>query len=268
MQATTIKGKYITIFELNEYFSDVTRMVLEYYDIEKYSDSVVILGLYIFKTMGEIRAMYPDKRIVIFQLESLVSGNWHGDNCHYLVHRVRLADEVWEYDLQNSQILSSFGVNNTVIPFRYTESLDVCLDKSACDIDVLFYGFLNQRRINILHPVQSALYGKSSIVTAFGISGYDLDTFISRSKIILNMHAFDGQVQEQVRIIRPVCNGKMVLSEDSKNNYFGESIVEFDSVPSLIDKIKYYLEGNRYRHFGYEAKRKFRENSRHYSRES
>jgi len=74
-------------------------------------------------------------------------------------------------------------------------------------------------------------FKKLSIMCLTGIDDSRLDEFISRSKIILNLQPYkleDGEDrQSQVRIYYPLINGKCVVSEKSKRNYFGNSILEF-----------------------------------------
>lgn len=250
----TVQAQYITVCEYNVFFSDVTTFLKSHYDVPSYSNTVFILGLYMFKPVSELRRIYPGKRIVIFQLESLTSQNHQLMSTKSILDNIRGADEVWEYDPANSVILNNAGITNKLVPFTYTSALDVGLDKRECDIDLLFYGFLNRRRLNILQPMQTRLYGRRSFVFVFGVHGEELDDYIGRSKIILNMHAFDDQAQEQVRMLRPVCNGKMVLSEHSKHNLFGDAIVEFNSIDSLVQKIDYYLTESRYKYFGIDAR--------------
>lgn len=253
-----ISGEFIVVYEFNKYFSDVTEFVFSHYDRPEYKDSAVVLGVYQFKSLAEIRSVLPRKKIIVFQLESLTSCNHLTPDNKAIIHNIRTADEVWEYDPANSQILTDAGIPNKLIPFRYTESLDVELDKSECNIDLLFYGFLNHRRVNILAPMQARFYNRRSFVFVYGITGEELDKYIARSKIILNMHAFDDQAQEQVRMLRPVCNGKMVISEHSKHNMYGDAIIEFDSIDSLVSSVDFYLQNDRYKSFGANAREVFK----------
>lgn len=249
-------GKFIQIREYNKFFRDVTLFLLDNFDIEKHNNSVIILGEYIFKDMQTIRLENPGKKIIIYQLEQLIERSWH--NNHGIINNLKKADEVWEYDLQNSHILDSLNIKNTFIPLRYSKSLDLKLNDESKDIDVLFYGFLNHRRLNILEPLQSKNYNGISIVYVYGLYLDKLDEYIKRSKIILNMHAFDNGIQEQVRMLRPICNGKMVISEKSPNNYFGDCIKEFDSIDGLNNLIHYYLDDDKYLEFGSTAYKKFK----------
>lgn len=254
----TVTGKYVTINEHNVFFADITTFLINNFDTELFADAVIVLGSYLFRSIDELRRLHPGKRIIVFQLESMTSRNHQSPSHQFVIDRVRDADEVWEYDPANSAILAAAGIKNRVVPFTYTQALDVGLDKYECDVDLLFYGILNHRRVNILEPMQAQLYGRRSFLFAFGLCGDALDSYIRRSKIILNMHAFDNQAQEQVRILRPVCNGKMVLSEHSGYNHYGNSIVEFNSIESLVQKIDYYLDENRYKAFGANAREEFK----------
>lgn len=258
MGMKTVQGKYVTICEHNVFFADVTTFLLSRYDTPEYADAVVVLGTYLFKPVAQLRQMFPAKRVIVFQLESLTSYNHQTTSNQFILDNIRGADEVWEYDLGNSAVLTRAGITNRIVPFAYTEALDVGLDRGECDIDLLFYGFLNHRRVNILAPMQTKIYGRRSFVFAFGVHGEDLDHYIARSKIILNMHAFDDQAQEQVRMLRPICNGKMVLSEHSKHNFYGDAIVEFNSIDSLVRNLDFYLEADRYKSFGASAREIFK----------
>jgi hypothetical protein len=251
-----INGQHVTIDELNVFFGDVTLFLLEHYDTAEYADAVIVLGTYLRVTMRDLRQKHPGKRIIIFQLESLISQNW--SNNQTILTNIVGADEVWEYDPLNSEVLTAAGIRNKVVPFRYTKALDVGLDARECDIDLLFYGFLNARRTVILQPMQARLYGRRSFVFVFGVHGPELDDYIARSKIILNLHAFDGQAQEKVRMLRPVCNGKMVLSETSKADYYKDAICEFPSIDGLVVLLDHYLEHDRYKAFGAAAREKFK----------
>jgi O-methyltransferase/8-demethyl-8-(2,3-dimethoxy-alpha-L-rhamnosyl)tetracenomycin-C 4'-O-methyltransferase len=78
------------------------------------------------------------------------------------------------------------------------------------DIDVLFYGSLNQRRNVILR----ALYAAGlKLHVSFGVYGLERDALISRAKVVLNMHAYETEIFEVVRVSYLLANGKAVVSE-------------------------------------------------------
>ena len=225
-----ISGKYIQINEFNLYLADITEMLLEHFDTLENDNSVIILGTYVRRglNVAYFRELYPGKKIIIYQLEAMMDNDlpWHAPNIVF--NNIRGADEIWDYDLLNIKYLSWKNIKvDKFVPIRATRAIDRNWEETEEDIDVLFYGFLNERRADILNKLQQRLYGNVSIVTLSNVGLLQLDHFIRRSKIILNLHAFEPyNRQEQVRMLYPVMNGKYVLSEPSQANYFGESICE------------------------------------------
>ena len=51
--------------------------------------------------------------------------------------------------------------------------------------------------------------------------------YIFKSKIVINLHYYDSCLQEQVRIFELLINNKVVISEKSLRNYFGNLVPEF-----------------------------------------
>ena len=71
--------------------------------------------------------------------------------------------------------------------------------------------------------------------------GSDLfNNYISQAKIVLNLHYYDCNIQEQARIFEALNNNKIVVSEKSLTNYYGDLIYEFDNdidMYNIIDNI-------------------------------
>jgi len=80
------------------------------------------------------------------------------------------------------------------------------------EIDVLFYGSVNERRRKILAALQDA---GLKVHAAFGIYGRDRDLLIAHSKIVLNLHAHETKAFEIVRVSYLLANAKAVVSEES-----------------------------------------------------
>lgn len=80
------------------------------------------------------------------------------------------------------------------------------------EIDVLFYGSVNERRRKILADLVAA---GLKVHVAFGIYGRDRDLLIAHSKIVLNLHAYDTKAFEIVRVSYLLANAKAVVSEES-----------------------------------------------------
>jgi hypothetical protein len=80
------------------------------------------------------------------------------------------------------------------------------------EIDVLFYGSVNERRRKILAGLQEA---GLKVHAVFGVYGRDRDLLIACSKIVLNLHAHETKAFEIVRVSYLLANAKAVVSEES-----------------------------------------------------
>ena len=190
-----------------------------------YADAVIVLG---YQHCGDIESFknkYPNKKIIAYQLEQLHHNSpWANTKGIVFLYG---CDEVWDYDKSNVEILKSRGINAKFQPVLHTPSLKKIepATNEICDIDAIFYGYCNPRRMQILSIVMEKLnYLKFIVINQ--VWGDELDTYIKRSKVIINIHAYDGAPQEQVRMLYPIINGRCVLSEPSPINYLGDSILE------------------------------------------
>lgn len=78
------------------------------------------------------------------------------------------------------------------------------------DVDVLFYGIVNERRKKIL----DALAAAGLVVRALpGVYGAERDAWIARSKVVLNVHYYDDKIHEIVRTSHLLANRKAIVSE-------------------------------------------------------
>ena len=258
----TVTGKYLTIEQLNIFFSDIATMLLEYFDTEYMKDTVIVLGSYIKFSAPELKKMYPGKKLIIYQLEQLIKipgDTWH--NTDRTIKNLIGADEIWDYDQLNIKFLEIYHniCVDRYIPMRYTKSLDKGMEYSGKeDIDLLFYGQLFGRRLRIVQKLEQSIYDKVKFVTLFGIQGEQLDEYIGRSKVVLNLHAFEPyHRQEQSRIFYLLINGKCVLSEESQLNNYGNMITECTE-NNMVEKLEYLLTAGNYMELGRKAREKFK----------
>lgn len=78
------------------------------------------------------------------------------------------------------------------------------------DIDVLFYGAINERRKNIL---EGLIARGLRIEFLSGVYREECDRLIARAKVVLNMHYYDASVFEIVRVSYLLSNEKAVAAE-------------------------------------------------------
>jgi hypothetical protein len=254
-----VKGRYIEIEELNVFFAHVRTMLLSHYDTEEYAGITFILGTYSYDDMATIRARHPGRKIIVIQLESIIDGTSWQNPDRTVPHMIG-ADEIWDYDANNVKALWDwYKVKvDRVIKFEYTKELDKKLYEGPEDIDVLFYGMLSPRRSKVMFDLHKSLYGMARIACIWGFIDHQLDDYIRRAKILLNLHAFEGygNRQEITRMFYAVINGKCVLSEPSEINHLEGMIVECREV-GLMSTIRTLLDNDFYREFGLSARGTF-----------
>ena len=254
-----ITGKFIKIHELNKFFSHVTSMMLEHFDNHKYENTTFLLGTYILESVIDIKKLFPGRRIIAYQLEQLMAGsNWH--SVKKTMSNLVGADEIWDFDFLNSAFLAENGIKvDRLVPILHTRSLQNIEFKEDPFFDVLFYGYMNERRFKIFHDLQKCLYGKIKLNWIYG--SCDIDKYIQDSKVILNLHAFEPyNRQEQVRMFYPIINYKTVISEASQLNNLSGSIIE-STLEDLASSIKCVCLSDIWREFGKQAEINFRLNT-------
>ncbi|OED37948.1 hypothetical protein AB833_21990 [Chromatiales bacterium (ex Bugula neritina AB1)] len=120
--------------------------------------------------------------------------------------------DIWDYSQANIAALAQRGISAKVshVPVGYSPTLTRIPKAKTQDIDVLFYGSLNERRKKIIDAlIDSGL----AVKTLFDVYGSERDEYISRSKIVLNLHYYDSNVFEQVRVSYLLANAKAVVAE-------------------------------------------------------
>jgi hypothetical protein len=78
------------------------------------------------------------------------------------------------------------------------------------DIDVLFYGSVNERRARVIVELRNRGLNAQAV---FGVYGAPRDSLIARAKVVLNLHYYDTSIFEIVRVSYLLANRKAVVSE-------------------------------------------------------
>lgn len=179
---------------------------------EQITGRAVILGANLIPSFN---LHVPDDAI-LFNLEQ-ASSAWFTDAYTNLLRR----HEVWDYSTQNIELLRQKGVTAKFCPIGY----EPCLTRIAPreeDYDVLFYGSVFGRRTEILRRFQEA---GVVVNVLFGCYGSERDAWIARSKIILNLHAYENAPLERVRLSYLWANKKFIISEQSIDQGLGQDAV-------------------------------------------
>jgi hypothetical protein len=144
---------------------------------------------------------------ILYQTEVLDSP-WMNHGYLNLLRKHRVLD----YDEKNVEWLKANGVDATHCPIGYHRSMTRLTMKPEAerDIDVLFYGSFTPRRVPILESIQATGLTWRWI----GHDEWDkTDDAITRSKIVLNIHAYENSPFEIFRVSYLLANGVFVLSE-------------------------------------------------------
>ena len=127
--------------------------------------------------------------------------------------------EVWDYSIRNIEKLEEIGVNKVKL-FKIGFQKELArLDRSKKkDVDVLFYGSINERRKDILEK----LVAKGlTVKTLFGVYGRERDEWVERSKLVLNHHFYNSQIFEIVRVFYLLTNSVAVVGEVNESTSIG-----------------------------------------------
>ena len=214
---------------LSYHWNDISQMVNENYAHEYEPNDLLLMAVHHHHSIEKIKSENPGHgKVIIYQLEPLNKSHWWSED--HIIPRLKDADEVWDYDLDNIRKLKSHGIDAKFKPFLYTEGLKRIENSPEPDIDILFYGTLSDYRYKFLHNINH--YGNlGTTVWAFALTEEILDEFIGRSKIIIDLQLNDKEkfIQKQTRLYYALINNKCVLSEKSSRNYYGDLILEADN---------------------------------------
>lgn len=155
---------------------------------------------------------------------------------------------LWDYSERNREALASeHGISHAMLlPVGHSPGLERIAPSGRDDVDVLFYGSPNDRRIAVLEAL--ARFGVK-VHPLFAVYGAERDAWIARSKIVLNMHYYDAQVFEQVRVSYLLANARFVVSEsgDADAEREWQDGLAFAPYTQLVDTCLGYLERDRAR---------------------
>ena len=144
--------------------------------------------------------------LIIFNTEQLAENSvWTKEDYKKLL-AIRF---VWDYSDSNLKFIPH--QNKSLISFYDDDSLRRIKNCDEKEWDLCFYGSLNERRNKLIFDLESK---GLKVKTIFGVYGPERDHIISRSKAVLNLHFYDSQVLQQIRLFYPLINDVAVISEN------------------------------------------------------
>lgn len=145
------------------------------------------------------------KSTVIFNTEQLPENSTWINQAY---KDMLLKHYVWDYSSANLALIEH--ANKALIEFYYEKKL-LRIPANHKNIDLLFYGSLNDRRIKILKVLEQ----KGLLIkVATNMYGKERDALLSQSLAVLNLHYYDSQIFQQIRCFYPLINKIPVISEN------------------------------------------------------
>jgi hypothetical protein len=143
---------------------------------------------------------------------------------------------VWDYSARNVDRWAELGVPRPrCVPIGTVPEM-TRIPSRAEEIDVLFYGSINERRKTIIDALRARGVRAEAV---FGVYGAERDHLISVSRLILNLHYYDARVFEIVRVSYLLANRRAVVSErgaDPDEEAELEPGVAFAPYGELVDR--------------------------------
>ena len=168
----------------------------------------IVLGAHLLAPGTELPA-----GSIVLNLEQAGAGNPNfTDSYRALLKRHAVLD----YSARNARALRRDGVETVrILPIGYAPTLARVTHRAQKDIDILFYGSLNERRQKVLADLERA---GVSVVHRFGVYGRERDALIGRARIVLNLHYYEMAIFEVVRVSYLLANGAAVVTEGEEDD--------------------------------------------------
>ena len=187
---------------------------------EKIKDLFYKLKLRLNKGDKEKKYDYFPKETIIFNTEQLEGLSELSDHRKYWSERISEFGkrfEMWDYSRRNIETLNKMGVNNIkLVEIGFQKELATINHSMKKDVDVLFYGIINERRKKILDDLEKK---DIKVKVLDSVWGKERDMWISRSRIVLNMHYYDAKIFEVARCFYLMTNSVAIVSEVSDDTY-------------------------------------------------
>ena len=153
---------------------------------------------------------------------------------------------IWDYSMVNIKNLKKIAdLKNCTfkyVPVSYMPHLDIAPKTSIKDIDVLFFGVMNDRRYHVHDSLVKA--GLNVHFADYNLWGAQRTELVNRSKICLNIHYYTNPILETVRISYLLAKKAFVISEKSNDAILDKiysSTVVFTDYNNIVTKCIEYI---------------------------
>jgi hypothetical protein len=155
----------------------------------------------------------PDEPAIVLGAHLLVGAPLPTDAIIYNTEHPMSGWMTWDYRALLSSHPTWCYYDNGMdryVPIGYVPEMTRITSAADQDIDVLFYGSINRRRLDVLLALRSK---GLNVHVVTGVYGATRDALIARAKVVLNMHFYLPGIFEMVRVSYLWANRKCVVSE-------------------------------------------------------
>jgi hypothetical protein len=189
----------------------------------------IVLGSNLLPGLG----VRPAPGSILYNLEQVQAGSsWMRPELLKLFRQF----PVWDYSARNVARWVELGVPEPrCVPIGTIPEMTRIPSRPE-EIDVLFYGSINERRKKIIDTLRARGVRAEAV---FGAYGAVRDHLISVSRLILNLHYYEAKVFEIVRVSYVLANRRAVVSErgaDAQEEAEFEPGVAFAAYSELADR--------------------------------
>ena len=192
------------------------------------SNSIIVCGVHETsqrRTVADFKKQYD--KVIAFNQEPLLAKQRTFMNI-WMYKFLKEADEVWDYDEMNFKAIKAIRPDTELHILKPYKNWSL-FPRVSKDIDVLFYGCINNHR-RVLLDALCRKYRVEVITNNFN----DLDSLILRSRMLLNIHYYyEVAMQEQARMVRWVGAPCRIVSEKSWRNYLGIDELKYEEMFSI-----------------------------------
>ncbi|MFQ5677421.1 MAG: hypothetical protein ACE5G1_16150, partial [bacterium] len=144
---------------------------------------------------------------------------------------------VWDFSQQNIEFLANLGINAIHKPIGFHPQMYRINHSPEKNVDVLFYGSKNERRLRLLR----ALDKTCNLKMLFGAYGAVRDQWIARSKIVVSIYYYETKFYDDVRMSYLLNNKVFTIVEDTPHRQH-EDFVIYTDYDNIVDTCQYYIE--------------------------
>ncbi len=186
---------------------------------------------------------------ICYQMEQTINSRWLSDR---YISVLENSKAVLDYSKVNIAYFDRYDeVKNKIyyVPMGVTGSdIENSVIPDSQDIDVLFYGDINCDRRKRIIEVLNKSFDVHVESDLFGDAMHDI---IRRSKVVINIHYYEGALLETPRISEILSLGTSVIvseksrdPEEEKRMADYVDFVEIDDVEAMRNRIAFWLKDN------------------------